>query len=74
MDKVLGTQKIIKEVYKAEVEYGIDGPKGSVYFAVGGAKVPEKQDACYFYLTYDAFSRTASFLIHVDDPSNFGLD
>ena len=49
-------------------------PKGSVYFAVGGAKVPEKQDACYFYLTYDAFSRTASFLIHVDDPSNFGLD
>ncbi|MDA1346636.1 MAG: hypothetical protein O3C48_05405 [Crenarchaeota archaeon] len=70
----LGTQKIINQVYKAEVEYGIDGPKASTYFAVGNIKVPEKPDACYFYLTYDAFSRSASFLIHVDDPSNTGYD
>ena len=74
LDKVLGTQKIIKQAYKVEVEYGIDGPIGSTYFAVGGAKIPEITYPCYFYLTFDNFSKSASFVIHVDDPSNTGYD
>ncbi|RZD41820.1 MAG: hypothetical protein CXT78_10410, partial [Thaumarchaeota archaeon] len=63
-----------KGLYKAEVEYGIDGSKKSVYFTIGEGTIPENTDSCYFYLTYDNFSKSASVLIHVDDSSNSGRD
>lgn len=74
LSTAVGTQEIINGVFKVEVEYGIDGPKGSTYFVIGNAKIPEKSDECHFYLTYDKFSKSASFVIHVQDPSNSGYD
>ena len=74
-DRVIGNQVIRNQVFKVEVKYGIDGPKGMTHFGIGDhAIVPEKIDECYFYLTYDKPSKSASFLIHVKDPSNTGYD
>jgi hypothetical protein len=66
--------KIQKGVYQAEMEYGFDGPKKSTYFVVGDGQIPDKTDTCKFYLLYDKFSKSLSFLIHVDDPTNTGYD
>ncbi len=75
LDRVIGNQIIPNQVFKVEAEYGIDGPKGFTHFGIGDhAIIPEKTDECYFYLTYDDFSKSASFLIHVSDPSNTGYD
>jgi len=74
LDIAVGNQEIRNEAYKVEAEYGIDGPKDFTYFVIGNAKLPEKTDQCYFYLTFDKFSKSASFLIHVEDPSNTGYD
>ena len=74
LSTVVGTQEIRNEVFKVEVEYGIDGPKDSTLFVIGKAVIPEKEEECYFYLTQDKSSKSASFLIHVKDPSNTGYD
>ena len=74
LDKVDGINELGNQAYKVEAEYGIDGPKDFTYFGIGKTPVPEKPDLCYFYATFDKFSKSASFLIHVEDPSNTGYD
>ncbi|MBC8502638.1 MAG: hypothetical protein H8D35_05870, partial [Nitrosopumilus sp.] len=75
LNKIIGSQEFMNKIFKVEVEFGIDGPKDFTYFAIGDyVQIPEKTDECYFYLTYDKPSKSASFLIHVDDPSNTGYD
>ena len=58
----------------AEVQVEINGPKDIVYFSVGNNPLPEKDNNCSFYLTYDKFSRSASFLISVFDPTHTTYD
>ncbi|ARS64443.1 hypothetical protein NMSP_0823 [Candidatus Nitrosomarinus catalina] len=74
LDDNSGADKFHKGLYRAEVEYGIDGSKKSTYFAIGDMQIPESFDTCYFYLTFDAYSNSASVLIHVSDSSNSGRD
>ena len=74
LDKSQKDTKFQKGLYKAEVEYGIDGSKKSTFFTIGDGIIPEETDECYFYLTYDNFSKSASVLIHVDDSSNSKRD
>jgi len=69
-DKIPGPHNFDKGVYLAEIEYGIDGSKNSVYFAIGDVNIPEVVDKCYFYVVFDNFSKSASVLIHVYDPTN----
>ena len=74
LDKNSGTHEFHKGLYRAEIEYGVDGSKKSIYFAIGDVSIPEAVDECYFYLTFDNFSKSASLLIHVSDSSNSGRD
>lgn len=75
LDKMIGNKEFRNKIFKVEVEFGIDGPKDFTYFAIGDyVQIPEKEDECYFYLTHDKSSKSASFLIHVEDPSNTGYD
>ncbi len=75
LNRVEQLQKSPKNIFKAEVEFGVDGPKDFTYFAIGeNISLPKKTDECYFYLTYDKSSKSAAFLIEVNDPSNSGYD
>lgn len=75
LNRIIGNDEYRNKIFKIEVELGIDGPTGITYFAIGeNVKIPEKTDECYFFLTYDKSSKSASFLIHVEDPSNTGYD
>jgi hypothetical protein len=74
LDRNSGAHEFHDGLYRAEIEYGIDGSKKSVYFAIGNVQIPEAIDTCYFYLTFDNFSKSASVLIHVYDPTNSGRD
>jgi hypothetical protein len=74
LDKSDNNHEFQKGLYLAEIEYGIDGSKKSVYFAIGDIQIPEAVDSCYFYLTYDNFSNSASALIHVHDATSSGYD
>jgi len=74
LDRNPGVHEFHKGLYLAEIEYGIDGSKKSVYFAIDNVQIPEEIDECYFYLTFDNFSKSASVLIHVTDSSNSGRD
>jgi hypothetical protein len=74
LDKNSDAYEFQKGLYRAEIEYGIDGSKKSAYFAIGDVSIPESLDICYFYLTYDNFTNSASLLIHVSDSSNSGYD
>ena len=73
LDNNSGVHEFHKGLYRAEIEYGVDGSKKSIYFGIGDVQIPEV-DMCYFYLTYDNFSKSASILIHVSDSSNSGRD
>ena len=73
LDNNSGIHEFHNGLYRAEIEYGVDGSKKSIYFGIGDVQIPEV-DMCYFYLTYDNFSKSASILIHVDDSSNSGRD
>ena len=70
LDKISGPHQFLNGLYLAEIEYGIDGSKNSVYFAIGDVQIPEIIDKCYFYVIFDDFSKSASVLIHVYDPTN----
>ena len=61
-------------IFLAEVRAEVNGPKNSVYFAVENNPLPEKDADCEFYLTYDKFSKSASFVISVNDPTHTGYD
>ena len=74
LDRIPGDHKFHNGLYQAEIEYGIDGSKNSVYFAIGDVQIPEIVDKCYFYLFFDNFSKSASVLIHVHDPTKSGSD
>lgn len=74
LDRSQEATEFHKGLYEVEAEYGIDGSKKSVYFTIGDGSIPEDVDSCYFYLTYDNFSKSVSVLIHVDDSSNSGHD
>ena len=71
LDRIPGDHKFHNGLYQAEIEYGIDGSKNSVYFAIGDVQIPEIVDKCYFYLFFDNFSKSASVLIHVHDPTKY---
>ena len=70
LDRISGSHEFHKGLYLAEIEYGIDGSKNSVYFAIGDVQIPEIVGKCYFYVVFDSFSKSASVLIHVHDPTN----
>ena len=70
LDRIPGANEFHNGLYQAEIEYGIDGSKNSVYFAIGDVQIPEIVDKCYFYLIFDNFSKSVSVLIHVYDPTN----
>ena len=70
LDRISDAHEFHKGLYLAEIEYGIDGSKNSVYFAIGDVQIPEIVDKCYFYVVFDNFSKSASVLIHVHDTTN----
>jgi len=74
LNRVIGNLEFRNQIYKIEVEFGIDGPKDFTYFGIGDVVIPEKEEECYFYLIHDKISKSASFVINVNDPSNTGYD